>query len=103
MRNYHDMVTAKQPHDLVFSAGTIELLSLPQPTAIMLNFIPGRLLPLNYASHSFRIGAATTVAAIGQTPSLIKTLERWSSNAYMTYIHCPKVSLLQYHNNCQRH
>ena len=31
--NYDDMVTAKQPHDLVFSASTIEPLSLSQLTA----------------------------------------------------------------------
>ena len=41
-----------------------------------------------YSSHSFRIGAVTTSAAAGLPPWLIKTLGRWNSNAYMTYICC---------------
>ena len=38
---------------------------------------------INYASHSFRIGAATTAAAAGLPAWLIKTLGRWNSNAYL--------------------
>ena len=41
----------------------------------------------HYSSHSFCIGAATTTAAAGLPPWLIKNLGRWSSNAYLTYIH----------------
>ena len=40
-----------------------------------------------FASHSFRIGTATTAAAAGLPAWLIKNLGRWSSNAYLTYIH----------------
>jgi len=36
----------------------------------------------SYASHSFRIGAATTAAEAGLPPWLIQTLGRWSSNCY---------------------
>lgn len=39
-----------------------------------------------YASHSFRIGAATTAAAAGLEDSLIQTLGRWKSSAYLVYI-----------------
>ena len=45
-----------------------------------------------YVSHSFRIGAATTAAAVGILAWLIKTLGRWSSNAYMDYIQCPRTA-----------
>ena len=41
----------------------------------------------HYSSHSFCIGAATTTAAAGLPAWLIKNLGRWSSNAYITYIH----------------
>ena len=47
------------------------------------------MCPSNYASHSFRIGAATTTAAAGLPTWLIKTLGRWLSDAYLTYVHCP--------------
>lgn len=40
----------------------------------------------DYAGHSFRIGAATTAAHRGIQDSLIKTLGRWESSAYMTYV-----------------
>ena len=43
----------------------------------------------SYASHSFRIGAATTAAEAGLPPWLIQTLGRWSSNCYTQYIRTP--------------
>ena len=42
-----------------------------------------------YAGHSFKIGAATTAAAQGVEDSLIQTLGRWKSSAYITYICIP--------------
>ena len=47
-----------------------------------------------YTGHSFRIGAATTAAARGIPDSLIKTLQRWESAAYMVYIRTPPQSTL---------
>ena len=46
-----------------------------------------------YAGHSFRIGAATTAAQQGLQDSLIKTLGRWQSSAYMRYIRTPRDTL----------
>ena len=47
-----------------------------------------------YASHSFRIGAATTAAKAGLSPWLIQTLGRWPSNCFSLYIRTPS-SILQ--------
>ena len=46
-----------------------------------------------YSGHSFRVGAATTAAARGVEDSLIKTLGRWNSSAYLLYIRVPQERL----------
>ena len=40
----------------------------------------------SFSSHSFHNGAATSTASVGVLDHLIKTLGRWSSNAYQRYI-----------------
>ncbi len=49
--------------------------------------------PSQYSGHSFRIEAATSAVARGVPDHLIKTLERWQSEAYQLYIRCPPESL----------
>ena len=48
-------------------------------------------VPGCYTGHSFRIGAATSAAYCALPDHLIKTLGRWSSDAYQIYI-CTPVS-----------
>ena len=51
--------------------------------------------PASYAGHSFRIGAASTAAVCGVEDSLIKTLGKWQSSAYLSYIRVPRERLAQ--------
>ena len=46
-----------------------------------------------YCTHSFRIGAARTAAVKGIEDSLIKTLGRWESTAYLQYVRIPRSQL----------
>ena len=46
-----------------------------------------------FSGHSFCIGAASTAAAKGVEDSLIKTLGRWESLAYLLYIQVPREQL----------
>ena len=48
-----------------------------------------------YASHSFRIGAATTAALAGLPDWQIQALGRWSSDCYTRYIRSPPEILAQ--------
>ena len=46
-----------------------------------------------FSGHSFRAGAATTAAAMKVEDSIIKTLGRWESAAYLLYVRIPKEEL----------
>ena len=47
-----------------------------------------------YSGHSFHTGAATTATQQGLLDHLIKTMGRWSSDAYLPYVRTPVQSIL---------
>ena len=87
---FTDKIDATPPHQLVFSAGTFSPLTQPKLTRTIRHLLmQAGMCPKNYISHNFRIGAATTAAAAGIPSLLIKIFGRWSTDAYLTYVHCP--------------
>ena len=89
MNLFTDLITTRT--GLLYCGGRFNPLSREQLTRAL-----HMLLQLadqhSYASHSFRMDAATTVAAAGLPTWLIKAMGRWSSDAYQTYIQCPASS-----------
>ena len=57
----------------------------------------------NYAGHSYRIGAATTVASVGIFPWLIQTMGTWSSDCNERYIKIPHSVLSEVSRTLTRH
>ena len=70
----------------------------PLSRALLSSFLQTTLqaagIPGKFSGHSFRIGAATTAAQRGVPDHLIKTLGRWSSEAYLLYVHTPVDTIL---------
>ena len=57
----------------------------------------GGISSAGFLGHSFRIGAATTCAAMGVEDHLIQTLGRWNSDCFKTYVHVKKSSIQMAH------
>jgi len=89
LRLFANRIKVKLPQLHVFNAGKFSPLSHPKLTQTIHHLSQAGMCSSSYASHSFQIGTATTAAAAGLPTWLIKTLGRWSSDAYLTYVHCP--------------
>ena len=50
-------------------------------------------------THSFRIGGASALAAAGVPDYVIRVMGRWSSDAYLRYVHIPTSSLRAFHHS----
>ena len=42
--------------------------------------------PAHFGAHSYRIGGATALFAAGADATVIRTMERWSSDIYRLYV-----------------
>jgi len=95
MDSYAQLVDNAMIDTPVFNAGRFNPLTQNKLNKVILHLLQqGGINQTNYALHSFRIGAVTTAAAAAGFPAwLIKTLGRWNSDAYLTYIRCPNTVL----------
>jgi hypothetical protein len=86
-------VKGDQPAAL-FLDSTHSVVTKPRFVARILDILTTIVLPQHhFAGHSFRIGAATTAASAGIEDSIIQTLGRWHSTAFLQYTRIPKEQL----------
>jgi len=98
MASYAQFVDISTPF---FDAGTFNPLTQNKLNKIICHLLQqGGINQTNYASHSFRIDTATTAAAAGSLAWLIKTLGRWNSDAYLTYISAALTKFSQLFHAC---
>ena len=87
---YAPLANQSAADDPLFNAGRFApLTSTSLNKALYILLQNAGLDQSQYASHSFRNGAATTAAAARIPAWMIKSLGRWNSNTYLSYIHAP--------------
>ena len=94
MYHYFNLVPPGNQSGPLFSGGRFSPLSRAHVTSVMRQLLQATgVTPFHYSSHSFRIGAATTLAAAGLPATLIKAMGQWKSHAYESYVQFPPSSL----------
>ena len=86
-------VRGTQPGPFFLNSNKVALSKHQFVTRIRAILQPLGLPQFDYAGHSFRIGAAMTAATVGVEDSMIQTLGRWQSAAFLQYIRTPKEQL----------
>ena len=92
LNNYLELLqsTPSRPSSPLFVFKDRAYLTRSKLTTTLRNLLlAAGLNPNHYASHSFRIGAATSAAAAGLLDWQIQAMGRWSSNCNTRYIHTP--------------
>ncbi|XP_069130780.1 uncharacterized protein [Argopecten irradians] len=81
------MQALPQPHDPLFVNNMGQVLTRSMFIALLKHTLECLNLDSSaYNGHSFRIGAATSASSVRMEDHMIKTLGRWSSDAYCRYI-----------------
>lgn len=85
LRYYMETRTV-QPNGPFFIFQNGSYLTKRDINSLLIDLTKGKI---NVSSHSLRIGAASTAAAMGCPEWIIKGMGRWASNCYQTYIQIP--------------
>ena len=95
LRKYLDLCSTQSHRNPLFVFQDGNFLTRPALTRHLRTLLQST--PANpseaYASHSFRIGAATTAAAAGLPDWQIQAMGRWTSDCYTRYIRIPPDTL----------
>ena len=89
LTKYLELTKDQPPHRPLFQFASGDLLTRQTLTRVIRDLLASS----DYASHSLRIGAATSAAAAGIPEWLIQVLGRWSSQCYLSYIRTPYTTI----------
>ena len=81
--------------DPLFIDTHVRPLTCSRLSSFVLSVLQEAGIPGQFSGHSFRIEAATTAARCGIPDHLIKTMGRWTSDAYQLYVTTPVESSLE--------
>ena len=106
LKNYLELLqsTPSQPSSPLFVFKDKAYLTRSKLTTTLRNLLlVAGLKPDHSASHSFRIGTATSAAAARLPDWQIQAMGRWSSNCYTRYIRRPHSTVATVGSECRGH